>query len=61
MENNKILTIANSLKADSAAIKSVIEVESNGNGFRADGRPKILFEGQKFWEELIKCGIKDPA
>jgi hypothetical protein len=61
MENNQVLKISNNLKADSAAIKSVIEVESNGNGFRSDGRPKILFEGHKFWEELVKCGIKDPS
>ena len=31
-----------------AAIKAVTKVESNGNGFLDDGRPKILFEAHIF-------------
>lgn len=43
-----------------AAVKAVNEVESNGKGFFIDGRPKILFEGHVFWDQLKKAGI-DPA
>jgi hypothetical protein len=32
-----------------AAIRAVLDVESNGGGFLSDGRPKILFEGQHFY------------
>jgi hypothetical protein len=45
---------------DLAAVKAVNEVESSGKGFFVDGRPKILFEGHVFWEQLRKAGI-DPA
>jgi peptidoglycan hydrolase-like protein with peptidoglycan-binding domain len=31
-----------------AAIRAVVEVESSGSGFLADGRPKILFEAHLF-------------
>lgn len=43
-----------------AAVKAVNEVESSGKGFFVDGRPKILFEGHVFWEQLRKAGI-DPT
>ncbi|OOG74839.1 N-acetylmuramidase family protein [Algoriphagus sp. A40] len=43
-----------------AAVKAVHEVESSGKGFFVDGRPKILFEGHVFWDQLKKAGI-DPA
>lgn len=33
-----------------AAVKAVAEVESRGDGFLADGRPKILFEGHWFYK-----------
>jgi hypothetical protein len=36
------------LKCEIAAIKAVAEVESRGEGFLPDGRPKILFERHKF-------------
>lgn len=45
---------------DAAAIKAVVKVESNGSGFYSNGRPKILFEGHKFWQELKKSGL-DPS
>jgi hypothetical protein len=35
-----------------AALKAIAEVESLGSGFLPDGRPKILFEGHKFWQQL---------
>ena len=39
---------ANALNVPVAAIKAVTKVESNGGGFAANGRPKILFEAHKF-------------
>ncbi|MBL4650381.1 MAG: DUF3380 domain-containing protein, partial [Aureispira sp.] len=43
-----------------AVILAIQAIESGGNGFLPDGRPKILFEGHIFWRELKKAG-KDPA
>ncbi len=40
-------------------VKAIIEVESSGRGHLPDGRPKILFEGHRFWNWLVKDG-KDP-
>jgi N-acetylmuramoyl-L-alanine amidase len=40
-------------------VKAIISVESNGRGHLPDGRPKILFEGHKFWYWLEKAK-KDP-
>lgn len=37
------------LGCDVAAIKAVAEVESRGDGFLQDGRPRILFEGHQFF------------
>lgn len=39
------------------ATKAVYEIESLGNGFLSDGRPKILFEAHVFYKELKKVGI----
>jgi len=43
-----------------AAVKAINEVESSGKGFLMDGKPKILFEGHIFWNQLQKRGI-NPA
>jgi hypothetical protein len=43
---------ARAINVEVAAIKAVAEVESKGNGFLPDGRPKILFEPHIFWKEL---------
>lgn len=51
---------AKALNIEVAALKAVIDVESAGKGFLKDGRPKILFEGHIFWNQLTKAG-KDPA
>jgi len=40
-------------------IKAVIEVESSGRGHLKDGRPKILFEGHKFWHWLKQYKTED--
>lgn len=42
-----------------AVILAIQQIESGGNGFFADGRPKILFEGHVFWKQLEKIG-KNP-
>ena len=49
---------ANSLRVEIAAIKAVAEVESSGEGFLADGKPKILFEPHIFWKQLREKGIE---
>ncbi len=48
------------LECESAALKSVQEVETGGRGgFFAPGKPAILFEGHIFWSQLKSRGI-DP-
>jgi len=42
------------------AIKAVYEVEAAGKGYLPDGRVKILFEGHRFWKQLVKAGA-DPV
>lgn len=39
-------------------LKAIIDVESGGRGHLSDGRPKILFEGHKFWHWLKENGKK---
>ena len=40
-----------------AAVKAINEVESSGKGFLINGKPKILFEGHVFWQQLLHRGI----
>ena len=51
--------IADKMGVSVADIKTVRDVESSGNGFLPDGSLKILFEGHKFWSQLVKKGL-DP-
>jgi len=61
--NNKLLSekdlidFSNQFNLELAVVKAVNEVESNGKGFLIDGRPKILFEGHIFWNQLEKRNI----
>ncbi len=48
---------AAALNVEPAAIKAVAEVESRGDGFLPDGKPKILFEPHIFWKELRAKGL----
>lgn len=48
---------AAALNVEAAAIKAVAEVESRGDGFLPDGKPKILFEPHIFWKELRAKGM----
>lgn len=45
------------IHVDPAALHAVADVETSGQGFLPDGRPKILFEGWVFWNQLRKRGI----
>lgn len=42
------LEVAARYEVSIASVKAVVEVEAAGNGFLADGRPKILFEAHHF-------------
>lgn len=57
LSDNDIEEIAKANQLEKAAVKAVVQVETGGKGFLADGRPKILFEGHIFWNELKKVGI----
>src|SRR5574344_964145 len=43
-----------------AAVYAITKVESGGSGFIEPGKPKILFEGHIFWQQLKK-DYKEPA
>ena len=58
LSEQDLIDEARRLDLDLAVIKAVHEVESRGVGFLA-GRPKILFEGHRFWKQLQHHGI-DP-
>lgn len=47
-----IVTAAERLQIEPCALQAVCTVESSGNGFLPSGRPKILFEGHIFWQQL---------
>lgn len=51
---NDIKAAAVNIGVEPCALYAVCEVESRGDGFLRDGRPKILFEGHVFWKELQK-------
>lgn len=59
LSEQDLIDFANEYRIELAAIKAVNEVESSGKGFLIDGRPKILFEGHIFWQELQRRNI-DP-
>ena len=42
-------------------IHAVLDVETNGRGFDAKGRPRMLFEPHVFWRELGKGPSRDLA
>ena len=57
LSEEDLLAFSQEYDVELAAVKAVNEVESTGRGFLLDGRPKILFEGHKFWKELSKRGV----
>jgi peptidoglycan hydrolase-like protein with peptidoglycan-binding domain len=48
LNNSDYTQVAQSVAADVATIRAVIEIEAAGSGFFSDGRPKILFEAHWF-------------
>jgi hypothetical protein len=52
--------LAKKYDLEPAVILAIQSVESGNNGYLADGRPKILFEGHVFWRMLKSAG-KNPA
>jgi len=59
LSENDIIEFAETNTIEIAIVKAVNEVESKGKGFLVHGRPRILFEGHVFWEQLKKRNI-DP-
>ncbi len=57
LTEKQIEKVAKEHNLETALVKSVIKVESSGSGFLKDGRPKILFEGHIFYNNLKKAGI----
>lgn len=52
LKEQDIIRTAGRLGIETAVLKAVNEVESNGRGFNIDGSVKILFEGHVFWQQL---------
>ncbi|MBT2620556.1 N-acetylmuramidase family protein [Chryseobacterium sp. ISL-6] len=59
LKESDLINFANQYGLELAAVKAVNEIESSGKGFLINNKPKILFEGHIFWNELRKRGI-DP-
>lgn len=59
LKEEDLINFANQYDLELAAVKAVNEIESSGKGFLINNKPKILFEGHIFWNELRKRGI-DP-
>lgn len=59
LKESDLAGFADEYNLELAAVKAVNEIESSGKGFLINNKPKILFEGHVFWNELKKRGI-DP-
>lgn len=57
LRDRDILAAAKRLDVPPAAIRAVCEVESDGSGFMADGRPDVLFERHVFHRRLRAAGL----
>ncbi len=60
LDEDTVANIADKVGTEGAVLRSIIAVESAGRGFLKDGRPKILFEGHKFWKWLNDHANIDP-
>lgn len=54
LSKQDIIDTADLLNVEPAALKAVIDIEARSSGFDSQGRPTILFERHKFWDELGK-------
>ncbi|MFW5706265.1 MAG: N-acetylmuramidase domain-containing protein, partial [Bacteroidota bacterium] len=52
LSREQIKELAQTYSIEAAAMMAVTEVESGKSGFLSDGRPRILFEGHKFWKHI---------
>ncbi|REC76831.1 hydrolase [Chryseobacterium elymi] len=59
LKEEDLIHFADEHNLELATVKAVNEIESSGKGFLINNKPKILFEGHVFWNELKKRGI-DP-
>jgi hypothetical protein len=57
LTDSQLAEAADKLGVGIAEVKAVAEVESAGNGFLPDGRPKILFERHVMRRQMLKRGI----
>ncbi|MFP7657250.1 N-acetylmuramidase domain-containing protein [Chryseobacterium proteolyticum] len=57
LKESDLISFADQYDLELAAVKAVNEIESSGKGFLINNKPKILFEGHIFWNELEKRGI----
>ena len=53
-------TAAELIGCEIPCVKAVYEVEASGKAYLPDGRLKILFEGHRFWKQIVREG-KNPA
>lgn len=56
ISNEAFASAAKTLGVPEAAVRAVAEVESSGNGFLPDNRPKILFERHWMYKRLVSNG-----
>ncbi len=61
LSEKDLIDFSKKYNVELAAIKAVNEIESTGKGFLLSGKPKILFEGHVFWEQLKKRNINPVA
>lgn len=59
LTKEQFASAATLINCEVAVIKAVYDVEAAGQALLKDGRIKILFEGHRFWRQLVKSG-KDP-
>lgn len=52
LTRDQIIDEANAIDIEPASLLAAAVVESADSGFLPDGRPKILFEGHKFWKHI---------
>lgn len=56
LDESSFQEAADQLGCDPAAVKAIVNTESEGSSRLPDGRPKILFERHKFYQALDKKG-----
>ncbi|GAB1452090.1 N-acetylmuramidase family protein [Draconibacterium sp.] len=58
LSEKDLIDFADRYNLELAAVKAVNQIESSGKGFLAFGKPRILFEGHVFWNELKKRNLQ---